>query len=53
MYEWIGEAIVKGITDVQEFQLYARQIEIHLYGAASPCKKLLWDEILFIRRSIT
>jgi hypothetical protein len=33
MYEWIGKAIVKGITDVHEIQRYARQIEINLYGA--------------------
>jgi hypothetical protein len=33
MYEWIQEAIVKGMTDVQEIQRYARQKEISLYGA--------------------
>ncbi len=33
MYEWIQEAIVKGITDVHEIQRYARQKEISLYGA--------------------
>jgi hypothetical protein len=33
MYEWIQEAIVKGITDVHEIQRYARQKEIGLYGA--------------------
>ena len=33
MYEWIQEAIVKGITDVHEIQYYARQQEINLYGA--------------------
>jgi hypothetical protein len=33
MYEWIQEAIVKGITDVHEIQCYARQKEISLYGA--------------------
>jgi len=33
MYEWIQEAIVKGMTDVHEIQRYARQKEISLYGA--------------------
>ncbi len=33
MYDWIQEAIVKGITDVHEIQRYARQKEISLYGA--------------------
>lgn len=33
MYEWIQEAIIKGITDVHEIQRYARQKEISLYGA--------------------
>jgi hypothetical protein len=33
MYEWIGEAIAKGMTDVHEIQRYARQQEINLYGA--------------------
>jgi hypothetical protein len=33
MYEWIQEAIAKGITDVHEIQRYARQKEISLYGA--------------------
>jgi site-specific recombinase XerD len=33
MYEWIQEAIVKGMTDVHEIQRYARQKEINLYGA--------------------
>jgi hypothetical protein len=33
MYEWIGEAIDKGMTDVHEIQRYARQKEINLYGA--------------------
>ena len=33
MYEWIQEAITKGITDVHEIQRYARQKEISLYGA--------------------
>jgi hypothetical protein len=30
MYEWIQEAIVKGMTDVHEIQRYARQKEISL-----------------------
>jgi hypothetical protein len=33
MYEWIQEAIAKGITDMHEIQRYARQKEISLYGA--------------------
>jgi len=33
MYEWIQEAITKGMTDVHEIQRYARQKEISLYGA--------------------
>jgi hypothetical protein len=33
MYEWIQEAIVKGMTDVHEIHSYARQKEIALYGA--------------------
>ena len=33
IYEWIHEAIVKGMTDVHEIQRYARQKEISLYGA--------------------
>ena len=33
MYEWIQEAIVKGITDVHEIHAYARQKEMSLYGA--------------------
>ena len=33
MYEWIGEAIGRGLTDVHEIQRYARQKEISLYGA--------------------
>jgi hypothetical protein len=33
MYEWIQEAIVKGITDVHEIRRYARRKEISLYGA--------------------
>jgi hypothetical protein len=33
MYEWIQEAIVRGMTDVHEIQRYARQKEISLYGA--------------------
>ena len=33
MYEWIQEAIVKGITDVHEIQRYAQQKETSLYGA--------------------
>ena len=33
MYEWIQEAISKGMTDVHEIQRYARQKEISLYGA--------------------
>jgi len=33
MYEWIQEAIVKGMTDVHEIQRYAREKEISLYGA--------------------
>src|SRR6266496_3776411 len=32
MYEWIQEAIAKGITDVHEIQRYARQKEISLYA---------------------
>ena len=33
MYEWIQEAIIKGMTDVHEIQRYARQKQISLYGA--------------------
>jgi hypothetical protein len=33
MYEWMQEAIVKGMTDVHEIHAYARQKEINLYGA--------------------
>ena len=33
MYEWIQEAIVKGLTDVHEIQHYARKREISLYGS--------------------
>jgi hypothetical protein len=33
MYEWIQEAISKGITDVHEIQGYAQQKERNLYGA--------------------
>ena len=33
MYEWIHEAITKGMTDIHEIHRYARQKEINLYGA--------------------
>ena len=33
MYEWMQEAIAKGITDVHEIHRYARQKETSLYGA--------------------
>ena len=33
MYEWIGEAIGKGMTDVHAIMRYARQKELSLYGA--------------------
>ena len=33
MYEWIQEAIARGMTDVPEIHRYARQKEIALYGA--------------------
>ncbi len=33
VYEWIQEAIAKGMTDVHEIQRFARQKEISLYGA--------------------
>ncbi len=44
MYEWIQEAIVKGMTDVHEIQRYARQKQISLVRSLSPLKKYLWDE---------
>lgn len=33
MYEWIQEAIDKGMTDVHDIQRYAHQKEMSLYGA--------------------
>jgi len=33
MYEWMQEAIAKGMTDVHEIHRYARQKEISRYGA--------------------
>lgn len=33
MYEWMHEAVLKGVTDVHEIKRYAKQKEVALYGA--------------------
>ena len=40
MYEWIQEAIARGMTDVHEIQQYGRQKEINLYGVNCPTPPL-------------